>query len=125
MEFSWRTLGIPLGGRKRAHRQRVDFLAHAVAEGRVDQLVALDAALAVESGGDDQRLEMLAVANDLDALGGELRFDSGLDAFGRNHQWRSLYPVASIHSAPAETSAKLTASTPRLSAGGTSDTPKK
>jgi hypothetical protein len=32
------------------HRQRVDLFAHAVAEGGVDDLVALDAALARKAG---------------------------------------------------------------------------
>src|SRR5258706_16303675 len=40
--------GFPFPGRERTHRQRVDFLAHALAERRVDELVALHAALAGE-----------------------------------------------------------------------------
>ena len=39
---------LPLLGRERLHRQRVDLLAHALAERRVDELVALHAALAGE-----------------------------------------------------------------------------
>ena len=44
------------------HRQRVDFFAHAVAQRRVDELVALDQALAGERGRDDDGGEVLAVA---------------------------------------------------------------
>src|SRR6185503_16770332 len=54
----------PLRGSKRHHRERVDFLAHAIAERRVDELVPLHAALALERRAHDQRLEMLAVAGD-------------------------------------------------------------
>src|SRR6266702_3111633 len=51
-----------LFGRQRAHRQRVDLLAHPIAERRVDELVALDPALAAEGLAHDQGLEMLTVA---------------------------------------------------------------
>src|SRR5471030_1102156 len=44
------------------HRQRVDFLAHAVAQRGVDQLVALDQTLADEGRRNDDGLEVLAVA---------------------------------------------------------------
>src|SRR3981189_3493900 len=40
------------------HRQRMDLFAHAIAERRIDHLVALHPAAAFESGGDDHRLEM-------------------------------------------------------------------
>ena len=56
----------------------MDFLAHAIPQGPVDELVALHAALARECRRHDQRLEMLAVADHLDALAGESRFDSAL-----------------------------------------------
>src|SRR2546425_12491445 len=48
--------GAPLLRRERAHRQRVDLLAHALAERGVDELVALHPAAAGEFGGDDERL---------------------------------------------------------------------
>src|SRR5262245_13830955 len=49
--------GLPLLRGQRAHRQRVDFLAHALAERRVNQLVPLHAITAGELAGNDQRLE--------------------------------------------------------------------
>ena len=52
-----------LGG-ERLHRQRVDLLAHALAERRIHELVALHPALAAERLADDERLEMLSVARD-------------------------------------------------------------
>jgi hypothetical protein len=60
--------GAPFLWRERTHRKRVDLLAHALAERRIDQLVALHAAAAGELRGDDERLEMLAVARDFDVL---------------------------------------------------------
>src|SRR5689334_12756759 len=60
--------GLPFLGRERAHRQRVDLLAHALAERRVDELVALDAAPAGELRGDDERLEVLSVADHFHVL---------------------------------------------------------
>src|SRR5712671_5776589 len=53
-----------LFGRQRAHRQRVDLLAHPIAERRVDELVARDPALAAERLAHDQGFEMLTVAQD-------------------------------------------------------------
>ena len=64
--------------RQRRHRQRVDLLAHAVAERRIDELVARDARQAANASRDDQRLEMLAVAGDVDVLAGEAGFDRRL-----------------------------------------------
>ena len=63
-------LGGPLGGRQRLHRQRVDLLAHSIAERRVDALVAGDAARALELGRDDGGEEVAAVALDLEVLAG-------------------------------------------------------
>src|SRR5712691_4354774 len=51
-------------GRERMHRQRVDLAAHALAERRIDELVALHWALAAERLAHDQSLEMLTVAHD-------------------------------------------------------------
>src|SRR5688572_10465248 len=71
--------------RERPHRQGVDLLAHALAERRVHQLVALHAALSRESRGHHQRLEVLAVADYFHALAGEPRADALLDAVGGHH----------------------------------------
>src|SRR5450830_932579 len=71
---------------QRLHRQRVDFLAHAVAQGRVHQLVALDRALAGECGRDDDGLEVLAVAFHLQVGAFEAGGDVAVDCFwGRGH----------------------------------------
>src|SRR6478752_8519462 len=68
-----------LGRGERLHRQRVDLLAHAVAEGAVDALVAGDPVRALELGGDDGGEEMAAVALDLEVLAGEVGGDEALD----------------------------------------------
>ena len=62
-------------GRERLHGQRVDLLAHALAERPVDELVLLHAALAAKRRAHDDRLEMMAVAGDLDAIAGEALLD--------------------------------------------------
>jgi hypothetical protein len=41
---------IPLRGRQRLHRQRMDLLAHAIAERGVNQLMLPDAGQALEGG---------------------------------------------------------------------------
>src|SRR5207248_10891858 len=81
--------GAPLLRRERAHRERVDLLAHAIAERGVDELVALHPVAAGELLRDDERLEVLAVARDFDVLASEARLDALLDAFGRDHQYLS------------------------------------
>jgi hypothetical protein len=63
----------------------VHLLAHALAHRGVHQLVALDAALAGKGGRYDERLEVLAVAEYLDALAGEACADAAFDALGRHH----------------------------------------
>src|SRR6516164_7353466 len=68
---SGRVVLLVLGGGERPHRQRVDLLAHAVAEGAVDALVPADAVGALEFARDDRREEMAAVALDLDVLAGQ------------------------------------------------------
>src|SRR5687767_3095818 len=73
--------GLPFLGREGAHGERVDLLAHALAERGVDELVALHAALAGKRGRDHQRLEVLAVADDFHVLAGQAGRDAGLDAF--------------------------------------------
>src|SRR5919204_481514 len=82
--------GAPLLGREGAHGERVDLLAHALAERGVDQLVALHAVAAGEFIGNHERLEMLAVAQHLDVLAGEGGLDRLLDALRRDHQDLSL-----------------------------------
>src|SRR5262245_31438355 len=67
---------LPFLGRQRLHRERVDFRAHAIAECRVNELVALHAALTGERGGNDERLEVLAVAAHLEVLAGEAGGDA-------------------------------------------------
>src|SRR6185503_15495122 len=87
MAFLGRTGGFaPFFGRQRLHRQRVHLFPHALAERRVDELVALHAGAAGEPRRDHQRLEVLAVANHLDVLAGEPGLDRVLDAFGSHHQ---------------------------------------
>src|SRR5712692_1237633 len=81
---------LPLLRGERAHRQRVDFFAHALAERRVHELVALHAAAAGEGARYDQRLEVLPVARDLDVLAGESRLDPGLHAFRCHHFTASI-----------------------------------
>src|SRR3954469_21506390 len=62
-------LGRPLGWGQRAHRQRMDLVrVHSRTERGIDQLVALDGALALESGGDDDGGPVAAVAVHLHVL---------------------------------------------------------
>ena len=63
---------------------------NAAAERRIDELVALHAIAASEFVGDDERLEMLAVAHHLDVLARKPAFDRVLDAFWRHHHDLSL-----------------------------------
>ena len=84
---------LPFVGRQRAHGERVNFLAHALTERGVDQLVALDAAFSRELRGNHHRLEMLAVADHLDVVAGEPAFDSLLDAV-RSDQWRFSFSMS-------------------------------
>src|SRR5512135_2754704 len=77
--------GAPLRGRERAHRQRVDLLAHALAERGVHQLVALHAAAPLELARHDERREMLTVTAHLEVLAGEPGCNSLPDAFSRHH----------------------------------------
>ena len=71
--------------REGLHRQRVNLLAHAIAQRLVDELVALHAALASEGGRNDHRLEMLPVANHLDSFAVKSRLDPALYAFRSDH----------------------------------------
>src|SRR5687768_7681156 len=84
----------PLGGRERLHRQRVDLLAHSIAQCRVDPLVARDTGLAVELGRDDGREEMAAVSFDLEMRaaepGGDEFTNVGGSGFGHGRNCRSV-----------------------------------
>src|SRR3989454_3185858 len=83
---------FPLLGCQRAHRKGMDFLAHALAERRLTQLMALHAAPSRELAGHDQRLEMLSVADHFHMLAGEPRRDPRLHAFRRHHSIPQLVP---------------------------------
>jgi hypothetical protein len=68
----------------------VDLLAHALAKRRVHQLVPLDAVPAGELARNDERLEVLAIAEHFHVLARESGLDRLLDAFGSDHQYLSL-----------------------------------
>src|SRR5688500_14893005 len=118
--------GLPLVRRQGPHGKRVDFLAHALAERAIDQLVALDAAFAGELRRDDHGLEVLAVADDFDVLAGESALDAALHAFGSDHvQVLNLYPDLSSKRHADATATKAIATSARLTPGVTSEAPKK
>ena len=58
----------PVFRRQGLHGQRVDLLAHAIAERPVDQLMALHARLAAKGLAHDHRLEVVAVADHFHVL---------------------------------------------------------
>src|SRR4051812_30691210 len=87
---SMTSLSMRLLGRERAHRERVDLLAHALAERRVHQLVPLHAALAAERVAHDQRLEMLPVAGDLHFAARQTGLDIASHFLGCHHGSRFL-----------------------------------
>ena len=66
---------------ERFHRQRVDLFAHAVAQRGVDDLVALDRALAREGRRDDDGLEVLAIAFDFEVGAFEAGGNVAVDQF--------------------------------------------
>src|SRR3954468_10600141 len=82
--------GAPLLGRQRAHGERMDFFAHALTERAIHQLMALHSIAPGELRRDDQRLEVLPVADHLDVLAAEPCFNALFDAFRRDHQYLSL-----------------------------------
>ena len=92
----------------------MDFLAHALAERRVNQLMALHAAPSRELAGHDQRLEMLSVADHFHMLAGEPRRDPVFTLSGVTIQYLSLYPALSSPRLIRLTIKKLTPSTARL-----------
>src|SRR5690606_9086928 len=69
--LSIRIRSVFVGG-KGAHRQRMNFCLHALAQRGIDQLVASDASLAFEGGADDKGFEMRAVAGDFDVVTGKV-----------------------------------------------------
>src|SRR6185295_8921293 len=67
------------------HGKRVDLLAHAIAERRIDELVLAHAREAGELRAHDHRLEVRAVAPDLEVGHGEAIADGLLDGAGFDH----------------------------------------
>src|SRR5512144_2941638 len=76
---------VPFGGRQGRHRQRVDLLAHALAERAVDELVRLHAREALELPAHDERLPVVTVARDLQVLAVDAGGDRFLDRFCGGH----------------------------------------
>src|SRR6266436_2287698 len=74
-----------LFGGERAHRQRVDLPAHAFPERSIDELMALDPALAAERLAHDERLEMLSVADDAHLAALQSFFDVALNLLRCHH----------------------------------------
>jgi hypothetical protein len=72
----------PFFGRQRFHRQRVDFLAHALAQRAVHELVLAHLGQAPELRAHDDRLEVAAVACDFDVIALQSLFDALLDEIG-------------------------------------------
>ena len=101
----------------------MDLFAHAITKRPVDQLMALHAALAGKGAGNNDGLEMLAIADDLEVLAGEACLDSRFHAFRSYHL--SLYPDLSSSTQSNDTKKKLAATTARLVQGDRSDAPKK
>lgn len=69
-------------GGDRFHRKGVNLLAHSIAQGSVDPLVAAHARQAFEFSADDGGKEMLAVAFQLQVLAGQAGSDECADFFG-------------------------------------------
>ncbi len=66
-----RTLGGPFGRGQGLHRERVDFLAHALAQGGVHPLMAAHTRQAFELGRDDGGVEVLAIALHVQVIAAE------------------------------------------------------
>ena len=73
----------------------MDFLAHAIAQGLVDELVTLHAVAAGELRRHNERLEVLAVADHLHVIAREPGLDSVLHAL-RSDQFRFSFYVLSL-----------------------------
>jgi len=82
---------FPLLRRQRAHRQRVDFLAHALASARKPADGAARGP-SRELAGHDQRLEMLPVADHFHVLAGEPAAIPPSRFQASPFQYLSLYP---------------------------------
>src|SRR2546430_10964162 len=78
-----------LGG-ERAHRQRMNLPGRALAERRIDELMALHPGLAAERFAHDDRLEMLSVAHDAHLAALQPFFDVSLNMLRRNHASASI-----------------------------------
>lgn len=63
----------------------MDIGVHVLAQGLVYPLMPPYAGHALELGADDNGLEMLAVAHDMDMFARKRGFDPGLDLFGSGH----------------------------------------
>src|SRR6266704_5910282 len=74
-----------LFGSERAHRQRMNLPAHALPERRIDELMALHAALAAERFAHDERLEVLSVAHDAHLAAPQSFLDVALNLLWRHH----------------------------------------
>ena len=79
-------LRLVLGRRQRAHRQRMDLCPHAITQRGVDELVARHARLALERGTDDQRIEVPAIARDLEHAALQAGSDVAPHIVGRRFQ---------------------------------------
>ena len=69
-------------GRQRLHRKGVNLLAHSIAQGCIDLLVAAHTRQAFKSGGDDGGEEVPAIAVNLDVLAGQAGGDEVADFGG-------------------------------------------
>ena len=103
----------------------MDLLAHAIAERAVHQLVALDPAQALECRTDDQRLEMLPVAVDLDLVAGKSGLDRALDVVGSESSGPQLVAAFEHLERHHRERAQQVATTAKLIQGAMSDKPKK
>jgi len=60
----------------------MDFFAHAITEHRINHLVPGDQALALKGLADNARLEVMAIASDLQKLAVKTRLDVCTQCFG-------------------------------------------
>src|SRR5881394_2172452 len=121
-----RPCGFPLRGGQRGHRQGVNFLAHPVAERRIDELVLANLRQSFEARADDQRFPVLAVAANGEVLAGQMLRDGAFDRFGGDHgQWRNFQPRRKRASVSADSAAQQQATSASESIGATSECPKK
>ena len=64
----------------------MDLLAHAITERAIDQLVALHRALALEQAGNDEGVEVAAIALDLEEFARQAFGDESANILGSNHR---------------------------------------